>query len=1096
MKAIFISITKKIFYVLAILVVFAALMMTIGPTLRPVLNQYRPDIEKMASELLKAPVTVDEVAVAWYQYQPGISLKRVTVFDKTKKNPVLNVKKIGIFFSLPQSVWHWQPIPSRIMLNGTSVSLHQDQKGEIQVQGLSSGQPYQSETTLDNVMQWLSSQPSLIVRNIDIHYTPFKGPQRFVTLYDLSFNNSAATHIILGKAILHQNVATDVTVAVQWEGQTFDPAKIKAKIYLYVSGFSFSQWLSSFSWNGWQVNNGIGSAKIWATWNHNEIRRVQTTFQLYDLALYSQFDKSLHKINRISGDAGWRHEGANQIFAAEDILIDLPSHLWPVTSFYVSLGKDASGAFVPKSANIGYVDLSDVQPFLFSTPGLLTDNVKKTLTGLQLDGAVQNAAVVFSGAWNDTSKISLNASVSQLSIVPWHQLPGVSNVSGLLRWNGTQGSLSLHSKHVAFDYDTVFANELEAEQLTGDLQLHYEEGKGWIISIPALQILNTSLAANVSGDVIIPPDNQVYTDIKGSFLLLKASQISHYLPLKNFDPGLVEWLQQAFLSGDVKAGQIELKGRLTDFPFDNNTGVIKVSGVINNIDLRCAPDWPQIQQIKGKLVYAGRQITIDVDQARMFGIPIGPVHADIPYLGDEKPITLTVQPTEIQTDFAQGLKFIHASPLEENIGKMFAPLSASGPITLKLGLTVPFADPSKTHVHGSILLHNNDVKLVPWKLNLSKLNGVINFTEDTTDAKSVQGILFNKPMQFSLATIQKSRETAIFRATYATNLAVNDLETWLKVPFSKVATGATDVSGTIDFSGKMPVDIILRSDLNGVALNLPGEYAKTADSKIDFSSEILVQEKQPLRLKLNYGKTLSAALLLNRVNEEMKLTGVNVRLGGGEPTWPPGAGIYVTGNIKSLSWEKIKEYAGNSGDSQFSGYTLKNIDVLIGQLELPGLPLNNIRLQLTPEKNNWGIQVNNANLSGNIRIPKEFNAKGTLTAQFDRLNLSVAKNTKPSKIVISVKSLPAIYLTASNVSYNNMPLGQVTLKTTPSGSGATIQTLRIVSPRMDLQSSGSWGQTTTQLRGTATSTRVSDLLNSLGTDAHNLWRAKATLLSH
>src|SRR5262249_20601952 len=115
--------------------------MTIGRSLRPVLNQYRPDIEKMASDLLQRPVTVDEIVMTWYQYQPGINLKRVTVQDESGKNTILKIKKIGIFFSIPQSIWHWKMIPSRIMLTGTSLSAHQDKNGEIQVQGLSGGQP-------------------------------------------------------------------------------------------------------------------------------------------------------------------------------------------------------------------------------------------------------------------------------------------------------------------------------------------------------------------------------------------------------------------------------------------------------------------------------------------------------------------------------------------------------------------------------------------------------------------------------------------------------------------------------------------------------------------------------------------------------------------------------------------------------------------------------------------------------------------------------------------------------------------------------------------------------------------------------------------
>jgi uncharacterized protein (TIGR02099 family) len=1092
MRAVLLTIAKKTAYVIAIILMIMAVLLTISRTLRPVLNQYRPVIEKMASDLLTVPVTIEEISVTWYQYQPGIKLKHVTLFDKSGKKTTFQIEKIGVFFSIPQSLWHWKPVPVGLMLSGADVSVQQNAKGEIELIGMPTvgNQPLQSETKITDVLQWISSQPRLILQDVDIHYTPHVGPKRFVTLYNLNFKNTETDHIILGKFILHQDVATDVTLAVQWKGKYVDFDQIKAKIYLYISGFSFSQWLSNYTWQGWQITRGLGSAKIWATWNHGRIKRVQSAFQLYDLALYSQTDKSTHVVTRLSGNVGWRRQGEKgetQTVAANDLLIDLPSHLWPVTSFSATLVPDEKNALTLKTATFGYIDLADLQAYLFSSPiGLSADN-KKMLNEMKLKGELQNAAMVFGGAVSDWSKLSANANVSGLTIDPWHKLPGIKNISGTVKWNGSQGDFSLHSKQVTFQYDTVFVKPIISDQLTGDIAWQRNANQDWVLTTSGLQILNNDLAANVNGSFTIPISGSPVADLKANFTLLKANHTTRYLPLRIFDADLVEWLQEAFLSGEIKTGKLVFAGPIAGFPFDKNNGTFSLEADINNIDFRYAPDWPIMRQIKGKLLFTGRKISIDVLQAKLMNIPVNNVHAEIPNLGGEKTAFVNVEAAELQTDFAQGLAFVHASPLEKTLGKMFAGMKASGPITVKLGLKVPLSNKDKVQVKGAILLNNAEVKLVPWKLELNKLNGTINFTEDTTDAENIKALLFNKPLQFSLATVQKQKNLSVVRASFASNLSIDDLEAWLKVPFAKMVNGATNVTGDIDFSLNTPIEIHLRTNLVGITLNLPNEFSKKADVAKDFTANIFVQEKQPLKLKMSYDKSLSAALILNQERDEFKLISANVRLGGGDPSWPDSKpGLYVTGTIDQLDWDKIKQYTSQSSDNKLlADYPLQNIDVQVARLVLPNQLLSNLRLQITPQKNMWDINVSSAEIVGNIKVPVNFNAHTAIVARFDKLNLQSAPGAKSSPPGFVVKALPSISLVANNVTYNGLPFGQINLKTTPSENGAAIQTLRITSSRMDLQASGSWSQTNTQLQGTMTSSRLSDFFDSMGLDTRN-----------
>ncbi|MBX3709802.1 MAG: TIGR02099 family protein [Gammaproteobacteria bacterium] len=1100
-KAFLKSLIRKAAYVFAALIIVAAVIVCVAQFLTPILDKHRTDFEKLASQLLQMPVAIKNVQLSWYQYQPVISLNQVTIRDKASQQPTLQVKKINILFSIPQSLWQWKVVTNGMMVSGTALNVNQAATGELTLQGFPAlsfnQQPHSSETGWMDAAAWISQEPHLILRDIDVHYTGPDGQKKFVTLHELNFKNTKTRHYILGKAILHQTLPTEIAVAIQWNGTGVDLSQIKAHVYLYVTGFSISQWAKGYVWKGWQADEGIVSAKIWADWGHGAFQQIQSSFQSYGLVLRSQTDKSIHQVNRFSGNVGWKRHGNHQVFAGDDVLIDLPAHLWPMTNFYISLVSDANGVLTPKAANVGYVDLDDVQQFMLSSSELLPASLLQTATELKLAGALQNVAVVFLGAWNDINHISFNANFTRLSVSPWRKYPGVANLTGMVKWNGAEGDLKLTSTHVVLQYDAIFMHEIAIDQLSGEMEWQRDQNHRWLLRLSSMQMLNNDAVVNAKGAITISPDKPLVTDISANFILRKAAHVARYLPIKIFDADLAKWLQEAFLSGEVQAGQAVLRGALADFPFDKNHGLFSITGKVNNVDFRFAPDWPILQHVTGTLAFTGRKITVDVDHAETLGITATKVHGVIPYLGDDKPQILQVETGDIQTNFVQGLKYVHSSPLEKSIGKMFADMKMNGPIKLKLGLMIPLKDPDNTQVQGSLDIQNGQIHLVPWDLKLNKLNGQIKFTETTAEAKNIRAWLFNKPFQFDLTTQQKTKDVSVIQASFTSSLNIKDIENWLKLPLSQMAQGSTMVKGAIDFSLNAPIEIRLSSNLMGVAINLADQYGKNAQEARDFSADIIAQENQPLRVKVSYGNLLSTAIVFSRKKEKYSLISTNLRFGRGKIDWPKTAGIYITGEFDKLDWDKIKTYMGRSSNTYLSDVALKEVDVRVNYLNLGGQQLTRVRLQVVPIQNDWNVNINSPEIVGQFIVPQNLNRQRMITAQIQKIHMHSDLNAKQSSMMFDVKTLPAINLVANNVQYNDIPLGQITFEATPSANGLTIQTLRILSSRIDLRTSGNWTQSgnnhITHLKGSATSAHVSSLLNSFGMDVHNFVSSNGSL---
>jgi uncharacterized protein (TIGR02099 family) len=1088
-----VSVARKTAYALAALVILVACFVMTGWLLAPYFDEHRADIEKLASGYLKKPVTIERVRLSWDQYQPVLSLRNVTVLDEKSGKPVIQIEKVSIFFSLLDSLRNLKLMPGGVLISGTELNVHQNAAGEFSVQGfpaINGAQPYQEETKFRDIMGWLFQQSRIILRNIDISYTGYAGLKREVTLYNLSMKNSGSDHTLVGKAVLRQDIPTEVTIAVTMEGTAEAYEQMKANAYLYVSGLSLSQWLKGVVWQAWRIDEGIGSAKIWATWEQASLQRVQSTFQLYDLQLFSQTDKSTHRINRLSGDVGWKKNGNELVVAADSVLINFSDHLWPSTSFYLSATQAADGTLAPKTIKIGYLDLNDVESFLFSSPAVIPDAAKQALMGTKLNGVLQQAAITFNQGISDWQHTSVHAEFNHLSVDPWQKYPGIENLSGVAKWNGVKGDLLIKSNSLEFKHDTVFANTVNLDQVTGNITVS-ENNNIWQIATTNLQLLNKDLMANITGSVSIPANGELEADIVANFSIMSAKHITRYLPLKIFGPTLIEWLQEAFFAGKVNAGKAQLKGKFRDFPFDQGNGIFSITGEVANVDFRFAPDWPRLTQVSGKIAFSGNRMSVDVNQGWMMDIPITNAHAEIPYLGDAKPNMLYVKSENIKSDMAAGMAFIHASPLEKNIGRMFEGIAMDGPISLSLGLTMPLANPDKIQVQGDLDIDNIDMKLVPWDLRIDKLTGKVHFTEKSTSSLPLKGSMFNKPVIIQLETVAPKNGTPSFvRANINNHMDISDIDNWLKLPLSKVASGDADIKASIDLAFDAPLVVRLNSNLQGIALDLPDQYAKQANVARQFNADFTVQEGKPLRAKMSYGDLLSAALILDRKNQEFKLTSANLRLGGGDPSWPESAGIYITGTLESLNWDKIKSYLDQSASSKsaLTGYTLKAINVLINKLDVFGQHLTAAQVAVIPSAKSWQINLTTPQIKGSITTPVEFSHAGIINAQFDRLSLQTS--TEKQTFPINFKTLPAISLDASDVSYNNMHLGQITLKTRATNNGQTIETLRISSRNVDLRAAGNWMAAgkgyKTSMKGTVDSEHVSDFLNALGVDAHNL----------
>lgn len=843
------KVVSALAYTAAILIILAAVIVSVGRLMTPYFNQHLPDFETWASSELHTPVSIGDVRITWNLYEPELSFYKVAFLDEKTQKPKIEIQHLTINFFIFKGLLERKLLIENIRVSGATLTARQKSKTQFTLEGFNNIEVTDNLTGSavegNQMVSWLFSVPDLYLEDIDLHVISPENKAYFFTIKHLEFANAGSTHSLDGQVMLNQEFQTKLIVHLDLKGAVTDLQHAKAQFYVYLEGVDLLQWLKGYTWKNLQLLQGIGSAKIWGDWDAGTFKKIQTTFQFYSLEMKSILsDKSL-VMPRLSGNVGWRTDNGKQTLAGDQIFIDFTDHLWPVTAFSLTWTNDASGHFSPIAIALRYIDLSDVKNILVDSAFLPAD-VQQKLSALSPLGEIKNFHYKENAWAADFSGISLNA---------FEKYPGITNLSGTIDWNKNSGNVFLNSQDVSVKLDKVFADPLQFDQITGGLRLQKQENGDWILQTKKLMLTNHDLSASPVMTLTLPAKAPVNINLSADFQVMNVAHISKYLPLKIFDATLQTWLRNAFLSGRVDAGKAILQGNLKDYPFDKGNGKFEIGGSVSDIDLNYAPRWPMLRHLTGTLDFKGRSMTVSLSSGQIMDIPLSNVSAHIPYMGDKVPQILTVNSGVVHTDFTNALRFVHQSPLEETIGKQFSKTELHGPIDFTLGLEMPLKKPETTKVNGHIVMTASSIVLPLWKLTLDGLKGTVDFTEKSVTANAVQGNLFAFPMTFDLKTEHPNQGSSYVVVTINSLMDIPTLETWVAMPLSQYAEGKTTMTATVDLypasSASHPTLVNIMSDLKGITLKLPEGYGKKADESRPLQLS-LTELNDKLQAKLQY----------------------------------------------------------------------------------------------------------------------------------------------------------------------------------------------------------------------------------------------------
>ena len=264
-------------------------------------------------------------------------------------------------------------------------------------------------------------------------------------------------------------------------------------------------------------------------------------------------------------------------------------------------------------------------------------------------------------------------------------------------------------------------------------------------------------------------------------------------------------------------------------------------------------------------------------------------------------------------DASNALQFLRSVPLKHYIGSYLDGLEAAGATDTSLHLVLPVEDLNKFELHGVANLRGASFapKGVP-SAALDRLEGALSFDRNGIATRGVDGMFLGGPVHIVIQPGKgRLADTAEFIATGSAE-AQALMELSKPVPASW-ASGATRWR----LDGRVPnapatstngFSVSLRSDLRGLAINLPTPLAKQADDTLPLVFEIKLADEHTLVFTAVYGDGVDAKLDFLRNGNGWSFDRGNLHLGEGAALLPATPGFMLTGTLDEFSWYDWKPF--------------------------------------------------------------------------------------------------------------------------------------------------------------------------------------------
>ena len=1092
----------------------------------PRIGDYRPQLEAHAARALGVPVRIGALTAKTEGLIPSIELSDLTLLDSAGR-AALRLPRVVVALS-PRSLLNGGF--EQLYIEEPDVDVRRDPQGRISVAGLDFTQEQgDSHAAAD----WLFSQGEVFVKGGTVRWTDEQrgAPELALEKVDLLLRNGN----------WHHHLRLDATPPEAW-GDRFTLVGLFRAPLLRARDGNWKHWsgqlfahfarvdasrLRQYADLGVEVAQGRGALRAWA-----DVQRGQIVGGTADLAL-ADVNATLGPqlqalaLPSIQGRLGGRRLSGGFEFTTQSLHFQTDDGLtWPGGNLRL-LYTDATGkapaqgefradrldlaalAQIASRLPLGATAHDAVRTY---SPQGLVDEIQATWKGpleklqqYQVRGRIRGLALAGDAGGGAPTHLGLRGATVDIDMNQGGGKAALTIASGALLLPGVFEDPVLPLDRLSADVRWQLEGSRIAVQ-ANDVQFANADAQG-----EAQATWHTSDAAKVPHQSRFPG----VLDLSGTLNRADGTRVHRYLPL-SIPVASRHYVRDAVVAGSASSVQFRVKGDLHHLPFDDpKLGEFRIAARVKDVTYAYVPPslqpagtlpWPALTELSGELIFerSSMQVRGAVGSfAGRQGLRLSKVDAKIPDLAH----TVVSVNADARGPLPELLALMTTSPLGRMTGGALDQASGAGNADFQLRLSLPISDINKSKVQGSVTMAGNDLRITPDTPALSRVRGVVQFTEGGFSLQGVQAQALGGSVKLeggmrSLPANAPATESAVQLRAQGTATAegLQQAPLGMLSQLARRATGSTPYAMTLAFRRGVP-EVQVSTSLQGLALALPPPMGKGAEASLPVRFETQVAreslagltqanngngqgtEAPPLRdqITLDLGALGSAMYVRDISGPQPKvLRGtIGIGLSGGESAPMPAQGVGANINQGKLdvdAWEDVLTQAtagpeaagraaapttpptpatpattnvGASANAQSlaQDYLPTTLALRARELTLQGRTLHNIVAGALRDGTTWRANLDATELNGYLEYRQPGAAdhpNGRLFARLSRVNMPQSDANQVEALLDEQPgALPALDIVVDDFELRGKRLGRVEIEAQNRGGDGTQREWRL-----------------------------------------------------
>ena len=1082
---------------------FVVLVLVLRYVVLPHIEDYRVDIEQLASRTLGQGISIGRIEASWYGINPDLTLVDVRVAD--------HEGRLALAFDRVEAILSWWSVPSGqlklrlLRIDEPTLSLRRASDGSMFIAGI----PLAQHAGDNSVGDWILKQRRIRIRGATLVWQDElrQAPDLILEDVNLALDNDGNRHRFGLTALPPPELASRIdlrgdfrgnAVAVldSWSGQTY--AQID-----YADLAVWQRWLDYPV----ALPRGRGALRAWLDLSQGRWREATADLSLQDVSLRLAPDLPELELAAMAGRLGARSSAKGLALSGRGV--ELTTRELPLgttrelalgqarapeairietTDFNVDWQASADGQALIGAANASQLDLGALARLAAYLP--LDAKSRQLLAEYAPQGRVSGLSAQWKGDAERLQTYTLKAGFDGLGLKANGNFPGFSGLVGAFEASETGGKVSVKSKKSTIDLPGVFPESLTVlDALTA--QAKWKIGADGIeVDLSRVEFSAPDAAGSAQGSYHSSSTGAGVIDLTASLERGDARAVWRYMP-HAVGAGARHWLRDSLISGRSNEAKLILKGNLDDFPFlDKRKGQFLVTVKAQDAVIDYAKGWPRIEGVSGDLRFEGNGMVVEAHRGTMLGAQLARTRVEIPDF--DAPISTLIVKGQASGPTSEFLKFITQSPVAERIDHFTDDMRATGTGQLDLALTIPLdeAKLGNSKIEGAYRFANNEIVVDDALPAIRQVNGSVQFSGSDVRVPEITGTLFGGPLKIK-GGLQKDGRVLI-AANGTVNIA--QLRKLSDTPLLEYLSGTTSYRGEVHIN-KRNADLVIDTQLLGLTSTLPEPLAKSAGDalplhfeKKNLASAAVDGAGVPSRdqLSVTLGNLLSLQLIRRKQREGY--VGERGALAVGRPLQLPATGFALGVTLPRVDldrWRSVLASAGTAAAPEGGSGAALAVDTLnlkTRDLVLLGRHLTEADVNVSAAAGQWLIRINSQQLGGDLVWDGA--GSGKLTARLKKLIVDPVSDAGQMVAREAVEKLPALDIVADEFALGARRFGRLEVLARNEAGTWTLSRIQAANPYGSLSGSGVWqlagGKNRTQLDFKVDSSDVGKLLERLG----------------